>query len=192
MNDDTIVRDLALFSTLGTAFDLFHEAGDHWFQPGWAAINKRRYGQHLVYLDGAETSLGFRPDQIAITNTGLGQLACTCHVAIYTAGQLTATIAVTRALGYRIPPGALAAGTAINAITHWALDRGKPLRLLAKAVGREQYLDEVTVVRKPGKEADVCGAGTGSNEMDRAGHRLCGLIAAVVMTVLAARLGGRR
>lgn len=190
--NDTIVRDLALFSTLGTTFDLFHEAGDHWFQPGWAAINERRYGQHLVYLDGTETAAEFRPDQIAVTNTGLGQLACTCHVAIYTAGQLTVTIAVTRALGYRVPLAALATGTVINATTHWLLDRGKPLRLAARFLGREQYIDEVTVVRKPGAEADVYGAGTASNEMDRAGHRLCGLIAAVVMTVLAARLGGRR
>ncbi|MEU2961226.1 hypothetical protein [Streptomyces albidoflavus] len=46
------------------------------------------------------------------------------NVASYTAVQLAATVAITRAFGYRVTPTALLAGAAINAGTHAVIDRG--------------------------------------------------------------------
>nr|WSU79021.1 hypothetical protein OG499_39345 [Streptomyces anulatus] len=59
-----------------------------------------------------------------MTTSTLGRRSVACHVASYTAVQLGATIAITRAFGYRITPAALLAGAAINAGTHAAIDRG--------------------------------------------------------------------
>lgn len=179
---------LALFAALGTTFDLVHDALDHWGQPSWAAKHKRTYGSHLVYRDGTPVGPGnCRPEGRTSTATQLGRRACTQHVATYTAGQLAAVIAVTRACGYRIPLHAALLGAAINATTHWALDRGELLRYLADAARQTEYLKAMTVVRAPGGDADQHGAGTAWNELDRSAHRVIGLIASVVMTRLCRR-----
>ncbi|MEK8141724.1 hypothetical protein NKH18_01130 [Streptomyces sp. M10(2022)] len=70
-----------------------------------------------------------------------------CHVASYTAVQLGATIAITRAFGYRVTPTALLAGAAINAGTHAAIDRGAVLLWLAKKTKKTGYIEHCQAVR---------------------------------------------
>jgi hypothetical protein len=115
------------------------------------------------------------------------------NVASYTAVQLGATVAITRAFGYRVTPIALLAGAAINAGTHAAIDRGALLLWLAKKTGKTGYIEHCQVVRlddegKVSKELN--GPGSAWMELDAALHRAIG--AAAVTTWLTTRPGGRR
>lgn len=192
INDRTILG-LALTGALGVTFDQWLDVIDQW-QPDWAATHKRLYGQHRVYLDG--TRVGQEPQdkvgQHTLTATQLGRLACAVHVAMQTGAHLAATTAITRMVGYRIPPAALLAGVAINAPTHFALDRGRLMEILSDLLGKTFYINNFGVVRKPGADPMQVGPGTAWNEMDRSAHRGIGWFATAVTVYLALKLGGRK
>jgi len=115
-----------------------------------------------------------------------GAKRCARHVATYTAGQTVASVAVTAALGYRLPLRALAAGTAVNAVTHYVIDRREPFKrfLRSRLVGKGGYLAHATVQRREGV-VDEGGPGTALMEMDQAAHRLIGVAASLLTTYLA-------
>ncbi|MFE9099806.1 hypothetical protein [Actinomadura geliboluensis] len=161
--NDTTIRGLALYSALLTTFAEAHPFCDHVLQDNEAAQNK--------------TGPGAR-----------GRLACAHHVATYTAGQTAAAAAVTLALGYRLPVRAWAAGTALNAVTHYAIDRRTHfMRALRSGwVLKGEYLNHATAQRRPGT-VDTTGPGTALYEMDQAAHRLVGVAAAAITTCLALR-----
>ncbi|MFD9575546.1 hypothetical protein ACFWBI_37720 [Streptomyces sp. NPDC059982] len=92
-----------------------------------------------------------------------------CHVASYTAVQLGATIAITRAFGYRVTPTALLAGAAINAGTHAATDRGAVLLWLAKKTKKTGYIEHCQAVRLDDEGAvtkEITGPGSAWMELD--------------------------
>ncbi|UJW36875.1 hypothetical protein L3Q67_45230 (plasmid) [Saccharothrix sp. AJ9571] len=170
------VRALALFATLQATFSDVHPFCDQIIQAGTDAIDKGKPG-------------------------AAGRRACARHVGSYSAGQLAAAAAVTRALGYRVPPAALLTGTAINAITHYVIDRRTPLtaflgsawarRLRLVGNGKLDYLRHATVQRRDGV-VDTSGPGTALMECDQALHRILGVLASAVITVLATRADGAR
>ncbi|MFF4777593.1 transcriptional regulator [Microtetraspora fusca] len=95
-----------------------HQVADHWIQTHDQACDKALPG-----WAGWRANLG--------------------HVATYTA-ILAAALALVGwryHLGYA--PGWVAAGLAINAVTHAWADRRAPLRALAVAIGKKSYWDEV-------------------------------------------------
>jgi hypothetical protein len=177
------LQKLALFGTLASIFDLTHAVMDQWGQAGWAAVNKGLHGTHRVTADGSRCPTQTSPQ----TATSVGRRATTHHVACYTLGQVVATMAVTRALGLRIPRTALLAGTALNASTHWIIDRREPLFWAARKTGHGQYVDSCGVVRTPGGEPELTGPGTAAMELDQSAHRFIGMLGAVIMTVFAFR-----
>lgn len=185
---------LSLVGALGITFDQIADVMDQWGQPAWAAIHKRTYGDHLVYLDGVRVGQekNDRTGQRTLTATQLGRLACAYHVALYMAGQVSATFLICRLVGYRIPLAAVAAGVAINAPTHFLLDRGNAVEALALVFDKDDYLQDFTVVRKEGEPAHKNGEGTGWNALDRSAHRGIGLLATAVTVWLALRWGGRK
>ncbi|MEV7114230.1 hypothetical protein [Streptomyces anulatus] len=184
---------LALFGTLLATFGELHPACDHWAQGSKTASRKRLYGKDLVHADGTPAT----PDSTrpTMTTTTLGRRAVACHVASYTAVQLGATIAVTRAFGYRITPAALLAGAAINAGTHAAIDRGALLLWLAKKKTKKTgYIEHCQAVRLADDgnvTREVNGPGTAWMELDAALHRVIGIGAAAVTTWLTTRPGAR-
>ncbi|MFF1269298.1 hypothetical protein ACFVZE_26035 [Streptomyces anulatus] len=184
---------LALFGTLLATFGELHPLCDHWVQGSRTASRKRLYGKDLVHADGTPAAEGStRP---AMTTSTLGRRAVTCHVASYTAVQLGATIAITRAFGYRVTPAALLAGAAINASTHAAIDRGALLLWLAKKTGQTGYIEHCQAVRMGDDGTltrEVNGPGTAWMELDAALHRVIGIGAAAVTTWLTTRPGARR
>jgi hypothetical protein len=95
---------------------------------------------------------------------------------------------VTRSLGYRVPTRAMLAGHLINAVTHYVIDRRRPLiRLMRTRVfDKGDYLDHATVQRNAGM-VDAGGPGTALFEIDQASHRLIGVAATAVTTWLALR-----
>ena len=187
---------LALFATLLAAFGELHPACDHWVQGSTTARCKRLYGDHHVYRDGTEVDASQpRPGERTLTASARGRQAAASHVASYTAVQVGAALAITRALGYRIPPSALLAGTAINAITHAALDRGALLLKIADVTGKRGYLDHCQAARLGADgtvTAEINGPGTAWLSLDDAAHRALGVAAAAVTTWLAIRRTTRK
>jgi hypothetical protein len=184
---------LALFGTLLSVFGELHPLCDHWVQGSKTASRKRLYGEDLVYADGSPAD----PDSPhpTMTESQLGRRAVACHVASYTAVQLAATIAVTRAFGYRVTPGALLAGTVINAGTHAAIDRGELLLWLAKKTGKTGYIEHCKAARVDDKgqaASELTGPGSAWMELDAALHRAIGVGAAAVTTWLTTRPRSRR
>ncbi|MEU0219933.1 hypothetical protein ABZ281_34825 [Streptomyces sp. NPDC006265] len=184
---------LALFGTLLATFGELHPACDHWVQGSKTASRKRLYGEDLVHADGTPAD----PDspRPTMTTSALGRRAVACHVASYTAVQLGATIAITRAFGYRVTPTALLAGAAINAGTHAAIDRGALLLWLAKKTNKTGYIEHCQAVRLDDEGVvtkEVNGPGSAWMELDAALHRVIGVGAAAVTTWLTTRPGSRR
>ncbi|MFF7995098.1 hypothetical protein ACFZDG_35675 [Kitasatospora xanthocidica] len=194
--DSTTVRALALAAALLAVHGELHPAADQLAQQNRDAIGKRMRGRHLVYADTGEL-VGDVPESGRRTLTADRHgLECTArHCASYSAVQAAGALAVTRALGYRLPLSALAAGTAVNAVTHGLLDRGPALEALARLLGKQEYLARCQTVRPEedgAVRADPYGPGTAWMEIDQASHRLVSVTAAAVTAWLAVRTDRRR
>jgi hypothetical protein len=160
-------RTLALFAAVQSAFSDIHSFCDQIVQRERDAINKAEPGWR-------------------------GRKHCARHVASYSAGQLVATLTVTRVLGYRVPCAGLLTGAAINAITHYVIDRREPLKWFLERtwVDKGGYLRYATVQRREGV-VDESGPGTALMECDQAAHRLIGVAASLVTTWVALRWRSR-
>ncbi len=160
---NSTVRGLALFAALQATFADIHPLCDQWLQSNEDAAGKGKPGRE-------------------------GAKHCARHVASYTAGQVAAATAVTRVLGFRTPLRAVLAGAAINAVTHYVIDRREPLKAMARLTGHKGYIEHATVQRRDGV-IDVAGPGTALTELDQAAHRAIGVAASLVTTWIALRCG---
>ncbi|MDG9687705.1 hypothetical protein QC334_34105 [Streptomyces sp. DH18] len=185
------IERLALFGTLLATFGELHPLCDHWVQGSKTASRKRLYGEDLVHADG--TPAAEDSDRPAMTTSTLGRRAVACHVASYSAVQLGATIAITRAFGYRVSrppcsperlstPVRTPRSTAARCCCGW---RGRPARPATSSTA-VRLADDGTVTR------EVNGPGSAWMELDAALHRVIGIGAAAVTTWLTTRPGARR
>ncbi|WP_190215983.1 hypothetical protein, partial [Kitasatospora indigofera] len=111
-------RFAAAYALLRAAADV----ADHWVQTDHQA---RLKGQH-DHNDGQSSAAGRR--------------ACAAHVATYTATQAGALLLGSRVLGVRLRPGPAVAALALSAVTHYVADRREPLRRLADATGKSNFV----------------------------------------------------
>ncbi|MFJ9772684.1 hypothetical protein ACIRVF_15800 [Kitasatospora sp. NPDC101157] len=118
MNSVRAARFAAAYALFRAAADV----ADHWIQTDHQASTK---GQH-DHNDGQSSKAGRK--------------ACAAHVAAYTATQAGVLIAGTRLLGIRLRPAPVAAALAVSAITHYIADRREPLRKLADATGKGNFV----------------------------------------------------
>ncbi|MER7688784.1 hypothetical protein [Streptomyces sp. NPDC097610] len=191
------IERLALFGSLLAAFGEIHPFCDHWAQPSVTAYCKRLYGDHRVYRDGVVVGeeTNDRSGEQTMTASARGRRAVAFHVVTYTAIQTGASVALTRAFGYRVPAAAVLAGAAINGATHAAIDRGALFLRLADRTRQRGYVDHCQAVRldKDGNvHSEINGPGTAWIELDAALHRFVGVGAAAVTVWLATRRGGRK
>jgi hypothetical protein len=183
---------LALLGTLVAVFGELHPYFDQWGQRSEDAAHKGLHGDRKVWRDGVPVGeeTDDRTGQRAYTASQAGRRAAAHHVASYTAGQVAGAIAVTRALGYRVPIRAVLAGAAVNGATHFVIDRREPLLWLAGRTGKRGYIDHCHAVRMSGDgtpAAEMSGPGSALMELDQALHRAIGVAAAVVTAWLATR-----
>ncbi|MET8627737.1 hypothetical protein ABZW30_29000 [Kitasatospora sp. NPDC004669] len=115
---DRAARFAAVYALLRSAADV----ADHWVQTDHQASAK---GQH-DHTDGQSSAAGRR--------------ACAAHVAAYTATQGAVLLAGARLLGVRLRPGPVTAALALSAVTHYVADRREPLRRLADATGKGNFV----------------------------------------------------
>lgn len=118
MTSARAARFAAAYALLRAAADV----ADHWIQTDHQAATK---GQH-DHNEGQSSAAGRR--------------ACAAHVAAYTATQGAVLLAGSRLLGIRLRPGPVAAALALSALTHYAADRREPLRKLADATGKGNFV----------------------------------------------------
>ncbi|MFB7673140.1 hypothetical protein ACFC26_17200 [Kitasatospora purpeofusca] len=181
------VEQLALFGALLATFEALHSLFDQWGQASRDAQGKGMYGDHLVHDDGTPAE-GTQPHRRVMTASRYGRLCATRHAATYTAGQLLAGLATTRACGYRVPAGPLLIGGAITMTTHALIDRRQPLLRAASRIGKGEYVEGCGVVRMEpdgSLRTDPAGPGTALFELDQAAHRALGWVAALTVTWLA-------
>ena len=152
-----MLDNLVIFAAAGFALDRAHYVGDHWLQTDPQATTKHQRGWE-------------------------GRRACAFHVASYSAFGALALVSL-YVLGLPTHPAQLAAGLGVSAVTHYVADRRTPLRRLAALLGRDPYIEHVTVVRQPGGDADGCGPGTGMFHLDQSWHHLWVGIAAFVIAL---------
>ncbi|MGW2826357.1 transcriptional regulator [Streptomyces sp. NPDC001443] len=116
-NSTQATRFAAAYALLRMAGDL----GDHWIQSDHQAVTK---GQH---------------DRNEGQTSRAGRIACTAHVATYTATQAAVLYAGSRVFGLRLKPGRVAAALALSAGTHWWADRRIHLKAIADATGKGNF-----------------------------------------------------
>ncbi|WP_371481977.1 hypothetical protein [Kitasatospora sp. NBC_00315] len=119
---DALSNRAARFATAYALLRTAADVADHWIQTDHQASNK---GQH-DHNDGQSSAAGRR--------------ACAAHVATYTATQGAALLLGSRVLGVRLRPGPVAAALALSAVTHYVADRREPLRRLADATGKANFV----------------------------------------------------
>jgi len=99
----------ARFAALFVALYVAHTIADYWVQTDWQARTKGTAGM-------------------------LGRIACTLHVATYTATLLIVVVGVAYRLDVDLSPARVGLAIAVSAITHYIADRRTPLRRLAVAL----------------------------------------------------------
>jgi hypothetical protein len=101
----------AVFAAVFAALYAAHMVGDHWIQTGWQAACKG-------------------------SRDRAGRVACAAHVASLTATKLAFVSAAALVLGLPWHPVWLAAGLAVDAVSHYWADRRFTLAWLAATVER--------------------------------------------------------
>jgi hypothetical protein len=125
-----------------------HYAGDQWLQTSGQACKKS-----LARAGGARLEAHWH---------------CAKHVMVYSLAGLTMFLVAALWLDLPVRPGWIAAGIALNAITHYIADLRTPLLWMARVIGRQAYVEHCQVVRPTG--AEMVGPGTASFELDQAWH----------------------
>lgn len=112
------------------------------------------------------------------------RVACARHVGELTAFQIVALAAAAYATGERLDPRRVLAGLAVNAATHYLLDRRPFARELNYKLGKKTFYDEFTVKRftvKGGEWVDPYGPGSGPYALDQAWHvGILAIVAAII------------
>lgn len=147
-----------------TAADAFfamlagHYVGDHWLQTSGQACKKG--------LDSGQ-------------RYAVAMWHCAKHVATWSASTVVFLALTGWWLHLPLKPGWLAAGIALNAVTHFVADLRTPLIWLAQLVGRGEYLEHGTVLRPAGEQK--AGPGTALFHLDFGWHIMWLLPAALLI-----------
>jgi hypothetical protein len=96
-----------------------------------------------------------------------GHLACTRHVASYTATAVVALAAAHLPTGARPRYGRIAAGLALSLVSHYVIDRREPLKRFAAATGHAGFYALGTP--RLGRDDNPC-LGTGAYALDQSLH----------------------
>ena len=124
-----------------------HYVGDHWIQTGGQAGKK----------------------SLAGNGRGCALWHCAKHVTTWTA-TVTAFLSLAGWwLHLPLHPWWVAAGMAVNAVTHFVADLRTPLVWLGRLLGRGGYIDFVHVAR-PASADEATGPGTALFHLDQSWH----------------------
>ncbi|MEV6985006.1 DUF3307 domain-containing protein [Sphaerisporangium sp. NPDC051017] len=143
----------ATFAAVFAALYAAHTFGDHWVQTHHQACGKAASGWP-------------------------GRLACARHVATLTATKLLAVAALLVFTDLTVHPAALAVGVVVDAASHYAADRRRPLAWLAEVIGKGEFFR--FGAPRPGT-GDAPHLGTGAYALDQSWHVAWLFIAALII-----------
>lgn len=145
------------FAVVWIALYVAHEIADHWLQTDHQATAKSGPGW-------------------------VARAACARHVATLTTAQAVALALAAWWFGLDLVPGAVVAGLAVNAATHYWADRRATLVRLADVLGRWRIIPggKGGFARLGDPAAAPCG--TGAYRLDQSWHLLWLTIAAAITT----------
>jgi hypothetical protein len=153
----------ATFAAVFVALFVGHSVGDHWVQTSVQSGDKGKPGW-------------------------VGRLADTRHVLGLTITKGVALVAVVALLDLTVSVLGIAAGLAVDAVTHWWADRRSTLAWLAKVTGKGEFYSLGTgahpahpVTAKGGPAAHL---GTGAYALDQSFHHLWLLVAALIIATV--------
>jgi len=118
-----------------------HQVADHWVQTSYQAARKGLPGW-------------------------VGRWNCLKHVTTYSLTGLLALAALVAVTGWRPGVGALVAGLAVSAVTHYVADRRTPLHVLARWCRSTEFWN-LGVPQRPGDKPCL---GTGAYALDQSFH----------------------
>src|SRR3954467_208811 len=130
---------MTVFATVFIALYVGHTVGDHWVQTHRQACGKGAPGRE-------------------------GRLLCLEHVATLTATKAGALLAVMFVLDVEVSTLALAVGLAVDAASHYLVDRRFPLERMAAAIGKAGFYQ--LGQPRPGTD-DAPHLGTGAYALDQ-------------------------
>ncbi|MDG4791094.1 DUF3307 domain-containing protein [Micromonospora sp. WMMD1102] len=137
LSSDPVAVFAAVFATLYAA----HQFADHWVQTQCQSDHKG--------------SPGWR-----------GRAACAAHVGTYTLTAAAALACLPLFLDLALPVGPTVAGLAVSGLSHYWIDRRRPLRRLADRLGKDPgWLER----------------GGGLYALDQSAHVACLFVAALVV-----------
>lgn len=149
------MKKVVIFAATAAALQAAHHIGDYWIQTTHQATKK-----------GSPGAAGAR--------------ACAGHVASYTA-TCTAAVMALRALGAPISTKGIVAGQAVNAVSHFVMDRRPWGRAIMSATGRGGF----AAIGMPRADTDDAPhLGTGAHALDQSWHMAWLAISAYVTAAL--------
>ena len=149
----------AVFAAVFVALYAAHTVGDPWVQTGGQAAGKGGTGEH----------------------TWSGRWACTRHVATLTATKAVFLSAAVAVLALPVAPAPLAAGLAVDAVSHWWADRRHTLAALAARCGKADFY--ALGQPRPDRD-DNPSLGTGAYALDQSWHVGWLFVAALIVAGL--------
>lgn len=132
-----MIGDPAVFAAMFAALYAAHEVGDHWVQTHRQACGKGAADRR-------------------------GRLLCAGHVASLTGTKALAVGAVVLVTGLSLSPWAVAAGLAVDAVSHYWADRRRTLQALAARLGKGDFARLGDAATAP--------TGTGAYALDQSWH----------------------
>ncbi|MFE9247233.1 DUF3307 domain-containing protein [Nocardiopsis sp. NPDC006938] len=151
----------ATFAATFVLYYIAHLIADHWCQRSEDAVGKQAPG-----WAGVRHCLSHTASVVLTTAVVLG------------VGMVL--------LGLRAPVDVVAASLLVVGVSHYLVDRGTPLRWLARLTANEGYMDRVSVVRAPDQVPDTTGPGTGAFHLDQSWHVAWAGVGALIIALGAA------
>ncbi|MDW8804361.1 hypothetical protein P1P68_06030 [Streptomyces scabiei] len=151
MMNDRAAKTALVYALLRASANL----ADTWGQTPHQAVNK---GWHNGDTDSSGRERTSRE----------GRRACAAHCLSYVALQGLAVLGGSAVTGTRLRYGRVAAGLALSGMTHYYADRRRPLKALAKRVGKGEFWD-------------LGGELGGNFQLDQAWHHSWELVAALLI-----------
>lgn len=148
--------DAALFAAVFIALWVGHSVGDHWVQTSHQSCSKGAPGWP-------------------------GRLASARHVATLTATKALLLLPVAWLLGLELSAAGVAAGLAVDALSHGWADRRSTLAGLAEVTGKGDFYR--LGAPRAGRD-DNPHIGTGAYALDQSFHHLWLLIAALIIATV--------
>jgi hypothetical protein len=127
------LKFVVAYVLLRSAADL----ADHWIQTDHQAKNK---GWHNGDVEHRKSTGMVEATTVIEHTSAEGRKACAAHVASYVGTQAAALVVGSKVTGIKFNTKYIVAALAVSGVTHYVADRRAPLRKVAEATGKGNFV----------------------------------------------------